>query len=184
MNKTVSKIIISSVLAAVLILICVVGYFTLPWILIGMSAYTSPNPPMPETIYGEFPYRVEIEYNGERIVEENVIICEFDGFDWNESVGRHRIWKGWLASEHAFESTRTSKIILLDTDEFTLYYRHARPDFLMGDPNFNYATQSYVGVSAKISPNKLLSGQEEFMEYFGIKIISIEETPPIVNSFR
>ena len=58
----------------------VLGYFSFPWIAIDLHMRLSPDPPMPEITYGEFPFRLVYELNGEQIVIEDIIICEFDGF--------------------------------------------------------------------------------------------------------
>ena len=54
---------------------------------------------MPEIRYGEFPFRLEYEINGERFVIEDTVICEFDGIGWNEAQGKFRKWKDYLLTK-------------------------------------------------------------------------------------
>ncbi|WP_336297944.1 hypothetical protein [Aneurinibacillus uraniidurans] len=71
-----------------LLVVVIVAYLTLPWLFILVHIQLQPNPPRPEIIYGEFPFRLEYEINGQRKVIENILICEFDGFGANEGIGK------------------------------------------------------------------------------------------------
>ena len=64
-----------------------------------------PDPPRPEITYSEFPFRIEYEINGELVVIEDAVICEFDGFQPNWSGGdKTRKWKVSFARDR--KSTR------------------------------------------------------------------------------
>ena len=56
------------------------------------------NPPKPGITYGEFPFRLTYELNGEIKVIEDTIIAEFDGFSTPTSAGIYRVWKTRLKS--------------------------------------------------------------------------------------
>ena len=56
------------------------------------------NPPKPKITYGEFPFRLTYELDGEIKVIEDTVICEFDGFESRGTAGRYRIWKTSLKS--------------------------------------------------------------------------------------
>ena len=54
--------------------------------------------PKPEITYGEFPCVLTYEVNGEIKVIEDVIVCEFDGFEAANEAGKYRKWKTYLKS--------------------------------------------------------------------------------------
>jgi hypothetical protein len=53
--------------------------------------FIEPKLPDSQNTYGEFPFRIVYELDGERITIEDVLICEYGGNDWNEGMGRY-IW--------------------------------------------------------------------------------------------
>ena len=72
----------------------------LPLFIISIGA---PAPPAPEITYGEFPFRLEYEIEGERFVIEDTLIAEFDkSIRGNATTRARRIWnrskscKRWL----------------------------------------------------------------------------------------
>ncbi|MFA8307240.1 YdgA family protein, partial [Paenibacillus alvei] len=69
MKKTQVILIIS-----VALVICIVA---LPWILIYVGLQLQPDPPRPEITYGEFPFKLVYEINGERKVIQDTVICEY-----------------------------------------------------------------------------------------------------------
>jgi len=63
----------------------------------------SPDPPKPVVRYGEFPFRLEYEVDGERFVVEDTIICEFDGITVDMS-GKYLEWNMRLLSGNVLTS--------------------------------------------------------------------------------
>ena len=83
-------------LTTVLIVLMIACVLVLPWMLLYLGIAFSPDPPRPEITRGEFPFRLEYEIDGKRVVIEDTLICEFDGFGMNEGAGKYRKWKGRL----------------------------------------------------------------------------------------
>ncbi|USB32453.1 hypothetical protein [Paenibacillus sp. YPG26] len=79
----------------VLALIIYVGW---PWISLFAGIHSLPNPTRPSITYGEFPFQLEYELDGKRMIIEDILICEFDGFGTDEGRGKYRKWKQRLAS--------------------------------------------------------------------------------------
>ncbi len=161
----------------------IIGFFTLPWLAIFIGIQLQPNPPEPEITYGEFPFRLVYEINGERKVIEDTLICEYDGIGMNEGQGKYRKWKERLASGN-------ENILLLKVNNTQeIYYNSGPADYYMGDMgegvtyshNFPHACQykkyangnsSYVTISA-----------DELFKNYNIKLISWDFTKPIKNNF-
>ena len=59
--------------------LAIILYFTLPWTLISLFGVLSPTPPKPKNTYGEFPFRLVYEVDGEQFTVDDVLICEFTG---------------------------------------------------------------------------------------------------------
>ncbi len=165
------------------LLIAAVGYLNLPWLLIYIGVESGPNPPAPDITYGEFPFRLEYELNGERIVIEDTVICEYDGIDSDEAQGKFRKWKARLASGG---TEGDAKLILLKVDEAKqILYYPGTADFYMGDPYTHYENNfSFPDavIAEKDSSSRLIFANELLQKYH-IKLISWNYSKPITNSF-
>ena len=71
---------------------CFILLTPVAFIVILVSGVLLPRPPMPEIMYAEFPFRIEIEHNGERLVFEDTLICEFSGFRMTGGIGGNWRW--------------------------------------------------------------------------------------------
>lgn len=156
---------------------------------------SQPDPPKPEITYGVFPFRLEYEIDGEIVVVEDTLICEYDGVGWNEGVGKHRKWKESLASGN-------KEVLLLQIDDTkSVYYSVGNSKYYMGDEKkytetentetenteieytskFNHAY--VVEIDGRITRTSMIS-DSELLKRYGIKLISWDYTKPIVNIFN
>ncbi|WP_236290659.1 hypothetical protein [Paenibacillus allorhizoplanae] len=160
-----------------------VVYFALPWILIFIGIHLGPNPPRPEITYGEFPFRLEYEINGERKVIQDTLICEFDGFGADEANGKYRKWKDRLASGN-------QRITLLKVDQTKeIYYSPGSPDYYMGDlkdtEGYRHGFPNALLIErrdGKFTSNRLIRA-DELLNKYHINLISWNPSPPIKNNF-
>ena len=140
----------------------------------------APEPPQPEITYGEFPFRLVYELDGKEIVVEDIKICEYDGVI-SGSNGKHRKWKGYLASD---SDNRNVFITADGTREIYCYIGSA--EYYMNDEMYpeKQPLQPHVyNVMLNDNHGTMLS-LEELLEKYKIKIISLETTPPIINTFK
>lgn len=164
------------------LILAIIAYFTLPWLAIYLGIQFTPNPPRPEITYGEFPFRLEYEINGERKVIQDTIICEYDGIGADEGQGKYRKWKERLASGN-------KRITLLKVDDSTeIYYSPGSADYYMGDMEENVKfTQNFPNASIMDDDNRITRGRiiraDELFEKYKIKLISWDYTKPIKNNF-
>ena len=140
-----------------------------------------PNPPRPEITYGEFPFRIEYEINGERFVIEDTVICEFDGFGMG-AMGDPKIrkWKSRLASG----SDDSGLILYVIDDKKIVTFNAGGPKYYMGDSGMspeeywrNALKAFLVGEGAALFP-------EQWYDEYNFRFISWEFTDPIVNTFK
>lgn len=140
-------------------------FFTLPWLLIGLGGLLEDDPPTPQITYAEFPVRLEYEVNGQKKVATHTVICEYDGVGWNEDI------------------------LLEVIDESTgIYFPPETADYYMDD------LKDYV-IGGGLFPDALLykiQGDpddfsiiraDELLEKYKIKLIKLEDSPPIKNKF-
>jgi hypothetical protein len=196
MKKTV-KLIIIAIVSIVVIM------FSLPLILAGLGtiwtglAYVStPDPPKPEITYAEFPFRIEIECEGKRIILEDTVVCEFDGIKMKDVMvggGKYRTWKREL--KNGSESPVPPMIGSAPNNHlFTLREKRENDEVLEAVKYFLGSAEWYMG-EPNSDANRVkfrvywkhgldFETEEDVLKQYGIKIISIEETPPIKNTFK
>lgn len=165
-----------------LLIFAFIVYLSWPWLLLYIGLQLGPNPPQPEITYGEFPFRLEYEINGELKVVEDTLICEFDGFGADAGRGKYRKWKERLASGN-------ERITLLKVDknkEIEFVFGNAK--YYMGDsengrggslfPNAAYFEKDSTGTSSGFVEAK------ELLDKYDIKLISWNPSPPIKNNSK
>ncbi|WP_339323097.1 hypothetical protein [Paenibacillus sp. FSL W8-0194] len=168
--------------------------FSWPWLLLHNRIDSLPNPPQPSITYGEFPFRLEYELNGQRKVIQDTLICEFDGTGWDEGQGKYRKWKGYLASGK-------ERLLLLEVDnpvalrsdgkvvKQEIYYSVGSARYYMGDmKEYEKYKQSFPDASyfEQYEDGSTSSGviqSDELLRKYNIKLISWDYTQPIKNNF-
>lgn len=163
-----------------LILVCIIGVLILasPWILIFIGGWLSPNPPAPEITYGEFPFRLEYRIEDEVYVVEDVIVCEYDGVDWNEGVGKHRIWKG------TFKNTGEEELLVLTDGDTKIYCSVGGADYYMGDKEYGepYVPKFYYVTS--FENGTVSGGADDLLDKYKIELLDWQLSEPIENKFE
>ena len=146
--------------------------------------------PKPEITYGEFPISVTYEINGEIKVIEDTVICEFDGFEVLGEAGKYRKWKSHLKSGN-------ERLILLQIENakesFDISTFYGAPEYYMGD--FMQSREEYERVMADdrylgyvqwkegVQIGSSIT-KEEVWEKYKLKIVDVQYSPPIQNSFK
>jgi hypothetical protein len=175
------KLIIAVISLPLFLLLAAGVYVTVPWLILYTGIQSAPNPPLPKITYGEFPFRLEYELDGERKVIEDTVICEFDGFGSNEGSGKYRKWKNRLASGDT--EARITLLQISDTKKIVYYAGSA--DYYMGDQVTHYLNNFSFpnAVIYEGSGGTRLVREEQLLNDYHIKLISWDYTQPILNSF-
>ncbi len=149
---------------------------------IGTWLFT-PNPPKPEVTYGEFPFEIVYEIDGEMVTVSDVYVCTYDGIGANGGSGKHRTWQGYL------KSTGEEQLVLLQDGNLTFACSVGSPEYYMSDPcMFDY--ENVPSIYYVIYPNEFggtSSGTmdiEPLLERYKLKLISWKLSEPIPNSFE
>lgn len=73
-------------------------FISLPWILIGLGIFLSPNPPPPKITHGEFPFHLVYQADGKQYNIDDTIICDYTGIGMDEGNGKYINWEERLAN--------------------------------------------------------------------------------------
>lgn len=163
----------------VALVFCIVA---LPWALIYIGLLLQPDPPRPEITYGEFPFKLVYEINGERKVIQDTVICEYDGVGMDEGQGKHRKWK------QRYVSGNKNITLLKINNNSEIVYSEGSANYYMGDlkeyEQYNPLFPDAIIIEKDIgSTSEGLIRADELLKKYHIKLISWEPSPPIKNTF-
>lgn len=185
MNINVKPLIIVSIIVIAVITIILI----MPWLILMIGCYFLPNPASPEITYSEFPICLEYEINGQYVKVEDVLICEFDGFGFNEGNGKFRKWKSSLKSGK-------NRITLLENDNIEIYYFPVKndsrlPGVFMGDTEYysggigdTFPDAWYTANFDDKTINDYIISADDMLDKYNLKLIKWEYSKPIGNKFK
>lgn len=150
--------------------------------------------PKPEITYGEFPFKLTYEINGEIKTIEDTVICEFDGFEVIGEAGKYRKWKTSLKSGNE-RVTLLDLRPLEDVNEFgqimlEMFFSYGSGEYYMGDEqrySLNPEIRDYIEYEYKNADGT--TGESSYKadiayEKYKIRLIGWEAASPIQNSFK
>ncbi|WP_235847594.1 hypothetical protein [Paenibacillus tuaregi] len=182
------KIFVSVVGLIVLSVVTLLFFLVLPWSLLFVGINSLPNPPQPAIKYGEFPFRLEYEINGQRKVIQDTLICEYDGVGSDEGRGKFRKWKEKLASG------KEEITLIQPSDSTEIFFFPGSAEYYMGDSHPSNSDSShgrndssfpdalYKTIEGKITTSGLVT-ERQLLEEYSIKLIKWDASPPIKNNF-
>jgi len=176
MNKKTTLLIILTVLF-IPVLLVVLGFAGCNYFL----DLAFPNPPHPTITYGEFPFRLEYEINGERIIVEDTIICKFDGFE-KTATGSFRKWKSHLAS-----NKNENAVLVIVEKRVKIYCSVGGAKYYMNDEGMFPAERPFAPrffLVNSSSHDTMVYKIADFIEKYKLKIVDFELSEPIVNTFE
>ena len=164
----------------IIVWIVFVIIFVLPWITLALGLYISPNPPEPTIKYGEFPFEIIYEINGESYTVNDIFVCKYEGIAIDEGSGKHRTWSGYL------KSTGKHGVILLEDEKRTIYCYVGDEEIYMDDQD-NCEKEPlvpYVYCTIKTKNYEDRLSEKEILEEYNIKLVGWTLSDPIENSFE
>lgn len=177
----------------IIVLVVIIALSPVIYLLLGLGGWATtsiigtwlftPNPPKPEITYGEFPFEIVYEIDGEITTINDVYVCQYDGIGANEGSGKYRVWKSYI------KSTGEENLILVEDGNLKLACSLGGPKYYMSDPSM--PTQEYTPkIFYIISPDEFggtssgIMDIEPILEQYKIKLISWKLSEPITNSFE
>lgn len=167
--------------------------YVFPWIFMGLGYLLSPNPDeKPVAEYGEFPFKLVYEINGEVKTLEDTLIIEYKGVAISTGHGKHNDFDAYLLSQKGTDgdfSTYTENIIFSGTTEENIsakiYFEIGSCEYYMCGGKLSSFYEDYG-----VSPGDIVMGsrdyngpisEEELLEKFGIRIIEKSISKPAVT---
>ncbi len=137
---------------------------------------TSKNPPQPVITYGEFPFTLEYELDGEMIKIEDTIVCEYDGVGFGDN-GKFLKWNKYL------RSTGKDELLLVTDGNKNVFVTLGDASYYMGEEKKEpFKPKLYIEEcrdSITIS-----SADPKELEKYNITIVDYDFSEPIENSFE
>ena len=165
----------TTIVKVLIVLVTVsVAIGVLPWL---FTLIFSQSPPQPEVTYGEFPFEIVFEINGETKTVDDVYVCEYDGIGVG-SNGKYIKWKGYI------KSTGDEYIVLEDRGFEKLVCSVGSPYYYMND-TITYRQQNEPKPSLKICYIFGVSFAGDSVEQqYGVKVLDYSFSQPIKNTFK
>ena len=151
------------------------------------SLFLGPDPDKPEVTYGEFPFTLIYEIDGETITIEDTLVIRYKGVGANEGVGKYNEWDRYLKSQtdegYIRHSVRLFDGLLENGNSATIFLELGSCEYYMGlqeDMIYYYYTDMKPGDIAILTHEYTgpLSEETLYNDY-GIKIIKKELSPPV-----
>ena len=138
---------------------------------------------VPEVKEARFDFSVTYEVEGEQKTYTGVYVCEYDGVE-TTFLGSSLEWKGHIENKEEFWDmpiqTNEDGIVYLN---FGFY-----PEYFMNDPNEAYyetpAPSLYMVYNDSNEDMSHVTGEEEDILQYGVRLISHEYAAPIENTFK
>lgn len=177
------KNIFKNILRIIVVLLIVV---VLTIITICCGIFLGPDPEKPGITYGEFPFTLMYEINGETITIEDTLVIRYKGVGSNEGIGKYNKWDRYLKSKMNEGYVRNNVVLfhglLENGNSATIYLELGSCEYYIGlqeDMQYYYYLDIKPGdiVIFTHEYNGSLSEEELYNDY-GIKIIKKELSSP------
>lgn len=180
------------------LILCAIGGVAVAmfvFVVSGAFSVFMPKPSEPQIKYGEFPFCLKYELNGEIKVIEDVIVCEYKGYKSYGTAGKKREWNTRLKSgnELLVLSDLRSKNFTdkLNNKILELYFYYGNDKYFMenGKSVFAHGAQDFDEICYTFQSKKGEISHSSFdaeyaLKEFGIRLISWECAPPVENKFE
>lgn len=182
---------IKTLLIIVVIVFLIICVF--PWVFMGLGFLLSKTPDeKPVAQYGEFPFKLVYEMDGEIKTLEDTLIIEYKGVAISTANGKYNDFEAYLLSQKGTDgnfSTYTENIIFYGTTDENIsakiYFEIGSCEYYMCGGKLSSFYKNYG-----VTPGDIVVGsrdyngpisEEELLEKFGIKIIEKSISKPIAR---
>ena len=177
-----------SLLILLIVFVIIVAIYI--FVISGAFSLFMSDPEKPEITYGEFPFTIIYEVNGEMKKVEDAIVCEYDGIKNLGTAGKYRAWKSKLKSGNE----RVTLLRIKEENKICeITVSAGLPEYYMGDfiqdkteYEKNMLDDNYLGyIEWKNGEQRGISiSKEEVYERFKLKVVEMDFSEPIENEFR
>lgn len=155
----------------------ILSIIVLPQVIFNIELNLLDTPEKPEVKYGEFPFWIEYEINGEKFKIEDSVICKYKGVSVTAN-GKERNWETTLE-----KGERDSALLLTDGNR-RIYCYVGEASYYMGDFETYGKTVFYPKVFyEEYNGGITSSANKDILDKYNIRILGYEFSKPIKNSF-
>ena len=151
------------------------------------------KPPIPSITYGEFPFMLVYEINGQKITLKDILIIEHEGVGWNEGWGYYNRWKKYYKSSIVSSDQVITERDFILFDGFIVGLGSTTITFKLGSANYymGFEETDPFWIYEGIKPGDIVISnpketrtisEEELLERFDIRIIERYISQPIAQS--
>ena len=162
-----------------------VGYFfieTVPTTLFATCLLLDDNtPPRPEHTYGEFPFSLIYEINGERKEIKDTLVIKYEGMGYNEGLGWYNKWDMYYKKAKREPITEIYRELVTGVGHITIFYELGDHEYYMGiDDEDDFFIRFEPGDIVISSPTDTrVITEEELYNTYNIRIIEKSISPPL-----
>lgn len=172
----------NSVVIGVIAVIIIFLVISSVWIALYLGITFSKNPAKPEIKYGEFPYKLVYELDGQKCIKEGKFICKYKGISMDEGRGKYRNWIGFI------DGTDKPSVLLFEDEMYEIYCYIGDAEYYMGDYenseyNSDFIPKPYITGLPKEGNDMKILLEDKVNSVYKIKIIDWEFSEPIDNVF-
>lgn len=152
------------------------------WLCLGLGLLFSEAPSAPEYTYGEFPYKLIYELNGENHIIEGEYICKYSGVQMNEGMGKYRTWVGYV------NGTDEDCVYVYEDEDVVVYCYIGDAGYYMGDYRRSGHPEGEplkprLFANPKNGDIGMILSETDILDLYGIRLVEYSLSQPIINSF-
>ena len=172
MSKTTIVVVLVFAIRFIPIILC----FLCPWLFLFIFSVLEPNPPIPKETYGEFPFTLEYTVGEDTFIIDDILVCKYDGVEWDEGNGKHRTWKEYI------KSTGDEALLIYEDQKLKVYCNIGKAEYYMDDYKYTL-TEPFI--PQLYCDTTYISGSgNELLDTYDIKLIDWQLSKPIENTFE
>ncbi|MFF2093371.1 hypothetical protein [Paenibacillus sp. NPDC058174] len=162
---------------SLIVILVLIACISAPWLLLYLGLSAGEDPPKPAYSYGEFPFYLEYEINGQRIIVDDKVIVKYAGIGLSEGTGKYIKWKQTLGSGNK------EVILFEDGESETLIFTIRDRDYHLEENEEGNKYDSRPDVYRKARKENMRSvevmTERELLKYYKIKLIKFEYGEPL-----
>lgn len=137
------------------------------------------RPSRPRVEYGEFPFELVYEYNGQQYTVTETIVCDYEGISFALDGGNSRGWNCYITNNEEYGR------YYLERGRYESLYIQVplEADYYMGDPECNEdVADPYIYFIDEDTGTTYY--EQDLSDVVGAKIISWKPSSPLENNIK
>ncbi|MBQ9624773.1 MAG: hypothetical protein IJR47_01565 [Clostridia bacterium] len=161
-----------------LVVLVILIIFALPIVMYNLVILFLPNPDKPRVTYGEFPFEITYEIDGDVKIISDIYVCKYKGVSIT-GAGKDREWECYV------KSTNERNVCLFENEECKIMCSVGSGEYYMGDSIWCEQIGSNMpSIFGYIKAKDDLMLETEIKEKYKINILEAKLSSPLTNNLR